>query len=583
MIAGIFGRERRAETTKSAPGPLNDFWYREVAEAAGISITPELALSITAVYSCVRVIAETLATLPLFVYRRLENGGKERATTHPLYDVLHHRPNQWQTRVEFIEMLAGHVALRGNGYADIAPGRRGAVNDLIPIHPDRVKVEIEASTGLPLYKIRRFPDNKEVTRLFGEVMHVRGLSSNGYQGMSPIALAREAVGLAKQTERHGASLFSNKAIPGGVLEHPDELDEEALGRLRDSLGETYTGAEGWHRPLILEEGMKWHQISLTAEDAQFLETRKFQVIEVARLFRVPPHLIQDLERATFSNVEQMALDFVMHTVRPWAVRFEQTASRDLITRPDLFFAEFLIDGLLRGDSATRSAALQTQFMNGALNVDEWREIENRNPLPDGLGRRHFVPVNLQPIDAPITTAEPAAVGTPAEQRLGLPAELVNGENGTHAADQAAGSSLITAENINRISRAVTTARQAMIDATIQDAAQRIYHAELEQTRKRAAKPANPRLWLAWLKRFSESHAKTCTRVLAAWQALGVDVEDLAAEIVTALEGRLAGLGARPEAALEIIEKERPEEIRQTISRPIQEATTRSRETRSYGP
>lgn len=558
MLAGIFGNGRALahSGSESTSGPYDDFWYRPAGDdsVAGIRMSPEFARSVTAVYACVRVIAETMSTLPLLTYAYLKGGGKKRATEYYLYNVLRRAPNRWQTIVEFLEMIFGHAALRGNAYAEIVPGRRGAVGSLIPIHPDRVTVRISNRDGLPIYKVRRFPDGRTITILADNMFHFKGLTDNGFTGIIPFRVAEGAIILAKQTERHGSSLFSNKPVVGGVLEHPDQIGPEAVATLRESLADMYSGAGGNHKPLVLEEGMKWNQLSLTPEDSQFLATRKLQVIEICRAFRVDPTLIQDFEGAKYNTVEQQALNFTMHTVRPWAVRFEEAVGRSLITDGDKYFVEFLLDALLRGDIKSRTQSLSKQFTNGAITLDEWREIENRNPLPDGLGKRHYIPVNLQPIDAPVV------VGKPVKRPGGS-----NDKDATTLArlDNADGNAATTIDlgPAGNHDRGIAD----LIAATELDAADRIVHQEIDQVRARASKELNPGLWVAWLNRFATSHRRHVARVIAPWSSLGIDVDQVADQVVATLVARLQDGQANPTAALESLEADRLAEVRSMIN------------------
>lgn len=413
---GLWQRIRsavRVLASDAPPPPDDDWWYRGVAvdSSAGVRVDADRAMRVAAVLSCVRVLSESLASLPLFVYRRLANGGKERVPSHPLYEILHFQPNPWQTSFEFREMLQAHLTLRGNAYAKIVPGLRGAVDALIPMHPDRMMVEQLEDKTLR-YKYRQ-PWGVDEVFMQDEIFHVRGLSSDGLVGHNQIELARESIGVSIAAEMHGASFFRNGARPGIVLEHPTHFrDKESAKEQQEAWERMHRGAANAHRTAILLNGLKAHEVGMTNEDSQFLETRKYQRSEIASLFRVPPHMIGDLEKATFSNIEQQSIDFVVHTLRPWLVRWEQALRRDLIQDDDVF-AEFLVDGLLRGDVASRSAALQIQFMNGAINQDEWREIENRNPLPDGLGQVFYVPAALVPAGERPEPA-PATQETPSE-------------------------------------------------------------------------------------------------------------------------------------------------------------------------
>jgi len=359
---------------------------------ANVPVNTTTAMRASAVMACVRVLSDTLAQIPLVVYRRVSENGKERATDHPLYDILHNNPNSRLTSFEWRRLLQGHVALRGNGFCEIKWDRTEA-GELVPLNPDRISIESE-NGEIVNYKVREEKGSVRDIRP-DNMLHLMGLSRDGVVGINPIQEAAQSVGITLAADRFGASFFGNGAKASGVLSHPGVLSVKALQNLRSSVMERITG-DNQNSPLILEEDMKWTQMTIAPEEAQFLETRKFQVNDIARIFRVPPHMIGDLDRATFSNIEQQSLEFVVYTMMPWIVMWEQRLTKSLIIDPrdDDIFIEFLLDGLLRGDSKQRSEALQIQFMNGVLNGDEWRAIENRNPLPDEAGQVFYRPLNL---------------------------------------------------------------------------------------------------------------------------------------------------------------------------------------------
>ena len=375
------------------PSADDDYWYSPVYSptSGGVNVTPDTAMQVSAVMACVRIISETLATLPLHMYRRLPNGGKDKAVRHPLYDILFRQPNQWQTSVEFLEMMQGHLCLRGNACAEKVPGRRGSVDQLVPIHPDRVQIE-RLENGKLRYIIQdQWGQNRKLSQ--DQIFHVRGMSSDGIKGLSPINYAAESIGVSFATQQFAARFFSNNARPSGVLEHPGVLkDPKALGRLKTSWQESQTGSKQ-HSIAILEDGIKFHEIGIKPEEAQFLETRKYQALDIARIYRIPPHMIAEMDRATFSNIEHQGLEFVVHTMRPWLVRWEKAILRDLIDVPDIYFAEFLVDALLRGDIKSRYEAYASGINAGWISRNEVREKENLNPRP-GLDEM-LVPLNMQ--------------------------------------------------------------------------------------------------------------------------------------------------------------------------------------------
>jgi HK97 family phage portal protein len=376
------------------PAPSDDYWYNPVgtSTSAGMRITPDAAKQIASVMACVRCISEDVGSLPLFIYRRLQNGGKERASGHPLYDLLHDRPNRWQTAMEFREMLQAHVELRGNGYAQIVSGPRGPVDQLIPLHPDRVRVLPLKNAGEVRYEVKQLDGTKTIL-LQDEVFHLRGLSSDGITGEGVLTWAKETMGAGLAQQDYANRFWQNGGQPSGVLEHPGRLTDVAAKKLADSFQNRFTGANR-HRVAVLEEGMKYNKLGITMLDAQFLEQRKFTRSEIAGLFRVPPHKIGDLEKATFSNIEQQSLDYVISCLQPRLIRWEQAISRDLILAPQVFFAEHLIDGLLRGDIKSRYDAYGSAITNGWITRNEVRLRENLNPI-DGLDKP-LQPLNMAP-------------------------------------------------------------------------------------------------------------------------------------------------------------------------------------------
>lgn len=355
-------------------------------------VTAEDAMKVAAVFACVRVIAETVATLPCILYRRLPGGGKERATDHPLYSVLHDSPNLLQDSVQFFEMLTGHLALRGNAFAHIDFTRKGVV--LTPLHPSKVTVKT-ADEGR--YKYYEYWNGTRTLQIKPQNMvHVFGLSADGLKGMSPIDLAMRTVRLAAKQEQYADVMFTNRASPGGVLKHPGKLSKEAAERLKSDFDKKYAGTDKTGSTMLIEEGMEWQQIGLTNEQAQFIQGRKFSRSEIAMWFRMPPHKIGDLEKATFSNIEHQALEFVTDTIRPWLVRWERALLKALFTEEERkeYAIEFLVDAIVRGDIQTRFSAYATARQWGWLNVDEIREKENMNPLPDDKGKTYLEPMNM---------------------------------------------------------------------------------------------------------------------------------------------------------------------------------------------
>jgi len=348
-------------------------------------------MQMTAVYSCVRILAETVAGLPLHVYQYNESGGKEKYIKHPLYRLLHDEPNPEMTSFAFRETLMSHLLLWGNAYAQVIRNARGEVVALYPLIPGKMTVDRDKSGRLFYLYQRNMEDaptlgkDSQVYLAPSDVLHIPGLGFDGLVGYSPIAMAKNAVGLAMATEEYGAKFFANGAAPGGVLEHPGTIKDPQ--KVKESWNTAYQGSGNAHRVAVLEEGMKYQPIGISPEQAQFLETRKFQINEIARIFRVPPHMLADLEKSSFSNIEQQSLEFVKYTLDPWVVRWEQTMCRTLLLESEKpkVFIKFNVDGLLRGDYESRMNGYATARQNGWMSANDIRQLENLDRIPTELG------------------------------------------------------------------------------------------------------------------------------------------------------------------------------------------------------
>lgn len=384
--------------------------------AAGARINQSTALTLSAVWAATRVLADTIAATPLVTYRRLDRG-KERSTDHPLYRVLHDQANPEMSAFTFKEVLAAHVVLWGNAFAEIEETNGGRVVGLWPLPPT---TEVERVDGRKRYLVD-VPGQGRVVLGADRVLHIIGLGFDGLRGYSVVTMARESLGLTAAAEEYGARYFGQGARASGVIEHPGQLSAEAQKRLRESWTEMHSGLQNAHRTAILEEGMKWQQLSIPPEDSQFLQTRKFQTTEVARWFRVPPHMLGDLEKATYSNIEQQSIEFVQHTMLPWFRRWEQaihgSALLSDIDRPRIF-AEFNVEGLLRGDSQARAEFYAKMWGIGALSINQILEAENQNTI-DG-GDERFVPVNMVPLSKAGEPAEPEPTPEPPERQRPVP-------------------------------------------------------------------------------------------------------------------------------------------------------------------
>ena len=352
---------------------------------AGKRVNEFTAMQTTAVYACVRILAESIAGLPLHVYA-YRGEGRERVPGHPLFTILHDAPNPEMTSFVFRETLMVHLLLWGNAYAQILRDRAGRVAGLYPLLPNHMSVNRDED-GRLYYTYQRVTDENPNFKRGGEVilpaedvLHIPGLGFDGLIGYSPIAMARNAVGMTLACEEYGASFFANGARPGGVLQHPGVLKDPA--KLRESWQAVYGGAANTGKVAVLEEGMTYQQIGIPPEEAQFLETRKFQVDEIARLYRIPPHMVGDLDKSSFSNIEQQSLEFVKYTLNPWVVRWEQALQKSLLLPEERkrYFIRFNVDGLLRGDYQSRMQGYAVGRQNGWLSANDIREMEDMNPI-----------------------------------------------------------------------------------------------------------------------------------------------------------------------------------------------------------
>lgn len=355
--------------------------------SSGKTVNERTAMQTTAVYACVRILAEAIAGLPLHVYRYRMDGGKERIPQHPLYYLLHNEPNPEMTSFVFRETLMSHLLLWGNAYAQIVRNGRGQAVALYPLLPSKMDVG-RATNGELVYTYYRDydenglnPKGGYITLRKDDVLHIPGLGFDGLIGYSPIAMAKNAIGMSLATEEYGAAFFANGANPGGVLEHPGVIKD--IQRVKESWNSAYQGSANAHRVAVLEEGMKFQAIGIPPEQAQFLETRKFQINEIARIFRVPPHMVGDLEKSSFSNIEQQSLEFVKYTLDPWVVRWEQSLQQSLIlpSEKSSLFIKFNVDGLLRGDYQSRMNGYATGRQNGWMSANDIRELEDMNRIP----------------------------------------------------------------------------------------------------------------------------------------------------------------------------------------------------------
>ena len=358
--------------------------------AAGKTVNERSAMQLTAVYACVRILAEAVAGLPLHLYRCGKNGSKEKAVEHPLYFLLHDEPNPEMTSFVFRETLMTHLLLYGNCYCQIIRDGRGQVAALYPLMPNQMSVDRDENGRIYYTYVRSGEEaatmnNGTVYLLPEDVLHIPALGFDGLVGYSPIAMAKNTIGMGLACEEYGAKFFANGAAPSGVLEHPGTVKD--ISRLRESWNAIYGGSRNAGKVAILEEGMHYSPISISPNEAQFLETRKFQVDEIARIFHVPPHMLGDLERSTFSNIEQQSLEFVKYTLNPWVCRWEQALTRSLLSPREKreYCIKFNVDGLLRGDYQSRMNGYAVGRQNGWMSANDIRELENLDRIPAEQG------------------------------------------------------------------------------------------------------------------------------------------------------------------------------------------------------
>jgi HK97 family phage portal protein len=398
IFSGLF--KSRDKPTDSTAGSRYTFYMG--GSTSGKTVTERSAMQMTAVYSCVRILAEAIAGLPLHVYRYNSDGGKEKAIDHSLYLILHDEPNPEMSSFVFRETLMTHLLLWGNAYAQIIRNSKGEVVALYPLMPNKMSVDRDENGQLYYQYLRSIDEvgGKSETVILKptDVLHIPGLGFDGLVGYSPIAMAKNAIGLAIATEEYGAKFFANGAAPSGVLEHPGTIKDPQ--RVREAWQSQFGGSQNSGKIAVLEEGMKYTPISISPEQAQFLETRKFQINEIARIFRVPPHMVGDLEKSSFSNIEQQSLEFVKYTLDPWVIRWEQSIMRTLLTPEEkkLYFVKFNLEGLLRGDYQSRMNGYATARQNGWMSANDIRELENLDRIPaEAGGDLYLINGNMLPL------------------------------------------------------------------------------------------------------------------------------------------------------------------------------------------
>ena len=385
---------------------------------SGKRVNQHSAMQMTAVYCCVRILAESIAGLPLFVYEELPEGRKQKAVDHPLYQLLHNEPNPEMTSFTFRETLMTHLLLWGNAYVQIIRNGFGDVVALYPLMPDRMEVDRDNTNRKIVYRYMHQRDEAGTMQDSmieippEQVLHIPALGFDGLVGYSPIAMAKNTIGMSIACEEYGSSFFANGASPGAVLEHPGTLADPE--KVRNSWNAAFRGSSNANKVAVLEEGMKYTPISIPPEQAQFLETRKFQLDEIARIFRIPPHMIGDLEKSSFNNIEQQSLEFVKYTLNPWVCRIEQAIFKSLLNEEEKkkYTVKFNVDGLLRGDYMSRMQGYAVARQNGWMNANDIRSLENMDLIPEELGG------NLYLVNGNMTKLEDAGLFGKSENQIG---------------------------------------------------------------------------------------------------------------------------------------------------------------------
>jgi HK97 family phage portal protein len=402
ILAQVMEQRRTGATLSQLDSFLD--WLVAGNTAAGIQVTEDQAMKFVGVFACVKIISESIAMLPLHLYKRRDERGKDRDRQHPLYDLFHGRPNHEMTKMEFFECGMGHLLTWGNFYAEKEKKQTGRVKALWPLRPDKMTVfRSDQNNELYYYYEQQMPRGEVIKKIFSrdQIWHLRGFSGNGLTGYNIIRQMREAIALGMALQEYGARFFSNDQRPGGVLQHPGgvgTLNDDAIKRMEKSWASAHGGLSNKHRIAILEEGVTWQAIGLPNDDSQFIESRKFQLEDLCRILRLQPHKVMHLDHATFTNIEHQSIEFVTDTVMPWLVRIEQSANYNVLSDQDRqqgYFIEHLVQGLLRGDSQQRGEFYNKRFQMGSLSPNDIRELENENPIPGG--DEYFVQMNMIPL------------------------------------------------------------------------------------------------------------------------------------------------------------------------------------------
>jgi HK97 family phage portal protein len=412
----ILGLEKRETVNLGHPrDPVLRDWFVGSTTETGEYVSPDSAMSVTAVYAATSLIAETISALPLHVYKAEEKGATtSKAYEHPLYPIVHDMVRPGLTSFEWREGAAMNVALRGDSMAEIVVDGRGRVTRLNPMPPDSVRI-MATSSGLPAYEWQRNAKDTVVLR-DDQVLRIPFKMLDGLRSITPIEVHRNTIGLALASRRYLNSFYRNSAQPKGAIKIPPALSDEAVSALRTAWERRHMGPENAGRIAILDGGMEWAAMGMTMEDAQYVELSGLSTTDIARIFRVPPHKIGDLSKATFSNIEHQAIEFVTDCVLPWCRRFETRMTAYLLSEQDRaagYYISFDLKGLLRGDASARGALYRELFNIGAITANEIRRAEDLNPYADG--DVHFVQGALVPVSRAIQDPPPEQTSPPAEE------------------------------------------------------------------------------------------------------------------------------------------------------------------------
>lgn len=394
--------EETASSTLANPSPELLSALLVGPTAAGPSVTPNSAMRSVAVYAAIRIIAESIATLPLILYERTDDGGKERAVDHPLHNVLRWQPNSVQTAFNYWEQVVTNIASFGNSYSFIQRNNRADVVALWPLCPDRVRIHVGKNNVLTYFV--QSSQGGEVLYKEEDILHFKLYSKDGIIGVSPIRMAREAIGAGLAMEEYASRFFSNDATPSIILETGGILTDERRKSLKEQWESLHQGTKNAHKTAVLEDGLKATALSISPQDSQFIESRKFQLQEIARIFRVPPHMLADLSKSSFNNIQEQGIDFVTHTIRPWTTRIEQEIRKSLLlpSDQDKHFAEFMLQDLMRGNQKARYESYRIARQDGWMSANEIRSFENLNPIENG--DEYLLPLNMAPAEQVVNSS-----------------------------------------------------------------------------------------------------------------------------------------------------------------------------------